>query len=388
VKRIVIVGASLAGVTAADALRMQGHEGPITLLGEEPHAPYARPPLSKAVLAGREPPEAVMLPPLGDDVEVRVGARVAGLRLERRAVVLDGGEQVPFDGLVVATGARARSLARPGQRGEHLLRTLDDARALRDRLEGRPRVVVVGAGFLGMEVASTCRTLGLDVTVVDREPPLVRLLGDALARLVTAAAVDNGVRIEISRAGATLVGRDEIRGVELADGRVLDADLVVSAVGDLPNVEWLSGSGLAAAGGPLVVDRRCRVAPGVVAAGDVIAMRADDGTVGRTPHWASAVEQSHVAAAALLHGEAAAPLTPSPYFWTEQFGLEIKLCGRPPAAGSRPQVTDGSLAERRAVLQWIDDGRPVAAASVNHRMPVGKLKRLAAPAPAATAAIA
>lgn len=379
---VVVVGASLAGVTAADTLRMEGYGGSITVVGDELRPPYARPPLSKGVLAGTQPPESTLLPALGDDVALRLGARVARLDLRQRSVVLEDGEALRFDGLVIASGARARSLARPGQRGEHLLRTIDDVLALRERLRGRPSVLIVGAGFLGMETASTCRALGLDVTVVDREPPLRRVLGDYLAQLLTEAALDSGVRIAVCEGNAELLGSPDVRGVRLSDGRTLTADVVVSAVGDLPNVEWLQGSELNCSG-PLLIDDRCELLPGIVAAGDVAAVRgahAADGA--RTPHWASAVEQAQVAASALVHGRAASSLVPDRYFWTEQFELDVRICGDLPIRGE-PEIVEGSTAERNALLQWMTGDVCTAAATVNYRMPITKLKRLAAPLRAA-----
>ncbi|MET8331582.1 FAD-dependent oxidoreductase, partial [Streptomyces sp. NPDC005181] len=372
----VVVGGSLAAVTAVDALRQNGYVGPITLLGDEPHLPYIRPPLSKSVLKGDEPPDSVALPAFSDDVTVRLNVRAAGLDLGARRVLLADGAQVPFAGLVVATGARARRLAAPSQHGEVVLRTVDDAIALRDSLGQRPRVLIVGAGFLGLEIASVCRGLGLDVTVVDREPPLVRQLGSFLAELMTDAALDHGVKLVISPGGVRLLGDRRITGVQLADGDQLSADLVVTAVGCQPNVEWLEHSGITTAGGVLV-DDRCRVAPGVVAAGDVVAFRSEPGGAPRrTPQWASAIDQARAAAAALVHGGAAAPHRPAPYFWTEAFGLNIKVCGPIPAEGN-PVVLDGSTADRSALLQWRHGDQPVVAASVNYKMSVVKLRRLA-----------
>lgn len=377
---VVVVGASLAAVTAADALRQCGYDGPITLLGDEPHLPYSRPPLSKSVLKGKEPPDTVALPPFQDDIDVRLNARATGLDLGARRVLLAGGEQVPFERLVIATGARARTIA-PGRSGEIVLCTLDDAVALRDTLEGRPRVVIVGGGFLGMEIASACRDLDIEVTVVDREPLLIPQLGTFLAVMMTAAARDHGVRVVISPGGVELIGDERITGVRLADGTALDADLVVTSVGCLPNVEWLAGSGIEASRG-VPVDDRCRVAPGVVAAGDVVAFRHPAGAEPRrTPQWASAIDQARVAAAALVHGDAAAAHTPAPYFWTEAFGMTLKVCGPLPAHGE-PTVVAGSLADRSALLQWHHDGRPVVAATVNHRMHIAKLRRMAEPGPA------
>ncbi len=371
-RRVVVIGASLAGVTAADTLRMEGYEGEITVLGDEPHHPYNRPPLSKAVLAGADPFDRVALPPLGDDVVLWLGQRATGLDLERRRVNLASGDSVEYDGLVIACGARARTLATTNQSGECTLRTLDDALALRGRLSRAQKVIVLGGGFLGMEIASTVRQLGLDVLLIDREPPLRRLVGDYLASVLTAAARDAGVRFEITAGNAALVGEGDVRGVRVADGRTFNADLVITAAGDVPNTEWLIGSGLNG-GGPILTDERCRVRPGIVAAGDV---SAPGGT--RTPHWANAVAQGRTAAAALLHDAAAPPLTTDDYFWTEQFGIELKICGRPSANDSPPTVLDGSVADRDAVLQWSATGDSGgAAATINRRMPISKLRKLA-----------
>ena len=381
-EHVVIVGASLAGVTAADALRAEGYDRRITIIGDEPHPPYTRPPLSKGVLAGTESPESVQLAPLGDDVQLRLNARAQALDLKGSAVMLEGGERVSFDGVIVATGARARSLAGPGQRGEVLLRTLDDTLALHKKLAVSPDVLILGSGFLGMEIASTCRALGLDVTLVDREPPLRRVLGEYLGRLLTEAALDAGVRVQVSHGNAELLGTDHIHGVRLGDGRELHAELVITAAGDVPNIDWLTDSGLRLASA-LVVDHRCRALPNVVGAGDAVAVATSlEGAAIRTPHWASAIDQARVAACALLHGEAAAPLRSTPYYWTDQFDLEVKVSGVLPVHGE-PAVLEGDVADRDAVLQWRDQhGAPYAAATINHRMPIGKLKRLATPAAA------
>ncbi|EHK88055.1 ferredoxin reductase [Saccharomonospora azurea SZMC 14600] len=374
-RQVVIAGGSIAGVTAAQALRAQNFDGGITLLSDELHSPYSRVPLSKGVLSGKETPESTALPALGDDVTVHLGARVSRLRSDRRRVVLDDGEEVPYDGLVVATGARARRLAEPGRAGEHVVRTLDDAVRLKDRLRGARSVVVVGGGYLGMEVASTCRELGLAVTVVDRDPPLRRLLGGWLANLIVDTAAEHGVRFVRAPDGVRLVGRPDIVGVDCGE-LLIEADVVVSAVGDLPNTEWLARSGVRLAGG-LVVDEHCRVAPGIVAAGDVTT-RADGTTTRRSPHWTSAVLQGQTAARTLLRRGAsvASPASSVPYYWTEQFGLDLKISGEIPATAA-PTVLSGDPAQRSALLQWNQDGRPVAAASLNHRVPIAKLKRLA-----------
>jgi 3-phenylpropionate/trans-cinnamate dioxygenase ferredoxin reductase subunit len=379
-RRVLVVGGSIAAVTAAEALRLQGFDGEITVLSEETHAPYSRVPLSKGVLSGKDEPATAMLPAIGDDITLRLGARAVGLDVGRRRVVLDDGDEQPYDGLVVASGARARRFAGPGQVGEHVVRTLDDASRLSSQLGTARSVIVVGAGFLGMEVASTCVELGVTVTVVDRDPPLRRLLGRWLADLVVTAARERGVHFVVAPEGVTLFGHPQVCGVEVGD-RLLTADVVVSAVGDVPNVEWLGGSGLPVTSGGLAVDARCRVTPDIVAAGDVTAARSEDGVHRRCPHWTNAVLQARTAAATLLHGEAAALPRPDPYFWTEQFGLDIKISGAIPD-GPAPTVLAGDPTQRSALLQWGPEDRPVAAASVNHRIPIVKLKKLGAWAPA------
>lgn len=366
--RAVVVGGSLAGVTAVDELRARGWDGAITLIGEEAQAAYTRPPLSKGVLKGTEDAGDVLLPQLGGDVEVLTGTRATGLDPDTRRVRMAGGEEIPYDKLVIATGARARTL------GEHglVLRTLDDALRLRTELAKAASLLVVGGGFLGMEIASAAADLGLDVTVVDVREPFLTTLGPFLAGLFGRATRERGVRTVVAPDGVA----PRPYGAQLADGRRLEADLVVTAVGCRPNTEWLEGSGVTLLGG-VVVDEHCRTAvPDVVAVGDVAAFPTGDGRFRRTPHWDSAIGQARAGVAALLHGDAAAPYTPQPYFWTEAFGLAVKLAGTLPAAGE-PTVLKGSVAELSALLRWDHPAHPVAAA-LNHRIPVGRLRALAA----------
>lgn len=374
-ERIVIVGNGISGVTAADTLRAGGFDGDLTLVGDELHAAYSRPALSKALLRDEGDLTAHLLPPPTHDATELLGHRATGLDVEAREVLLAGSDRLPYDGLVIATGCRARRLG-TGQEDppqELTLRTLDDALELRRRVSARPGVVVVGGGPLGMEIASSCLEAGCEVTLVSQGPPLVHQLGSHLSGMFVAAALARGLRIVTTdRARLARVG-DDTR-VELSDGTSLAAELVVTAVGDQPNVEWLASSGLLRHG-MLLVDELGRVRPDVVAAGDVAAVPTPHG-VRRVPLWSAAIEQSKIAARALLGNDTAA-LDHRPYFWTEQFGLSLKGVGHLPFAGA-PELLDGEPGESRVLLRWADDGTSGsgAVAAVNYRIPVPRLRRL------------
>jgi 3-phenylpropionate/trans-cinnamate dioxygenase ferredoxin reductase component len=378
-RRIVVVGASQAGYACAAALRGYGFDGDITVIGDESHPPYTRPPLSKGVLAGTEPDDSVFLP-APDAVQLLNG--ISAVRIDRSAktVELADGDRVHYDGLVIATGARARCLAPANQTGEITLRGLDDAVELRRRMGAARDVLVVGGGFLGMEVASCAASLGKTVTVVDLVAPLARL-GPELSALCRRTAEERGVRFRVVEGGVGIgfSGSEPDRVLSLDGSIIAEADLVVTAVGDVPNVEWLNASGLLS-DGALVVDGACRVAPGIVAAGDVVSVRRHDGRRARTPHWWNALSQGKVAAATLL-GRAAdesARDTP-PFFWTEAFGLKVRLVGQLPPVGD-PAVIDGSVDDRRVLLGWRNadgsDGFGTVAA-VNVPISVAKLTKLA-----------
>ncbi|MFC8181774.1 NAD(P)/FAD-dependent oxidoreductase [Rhodococcus sp. NPDC057297] len=375
-ENIVIVGGSIAAVTSAQVLRAEGFDGEITMLSAEACAPYSRVPLSKAILSGVAGHETCALPVTADDFDIRLHSRAIALDDESKLVHLEGGQTVRYDGLVIATGARARRLSRPTQRGEHVIRDMDDVRALSPQLRTARSVVVVGAGFLGMEIASTCIKLGLDVTVIDRDPPLRRLLGSWLSAVVVAQARAAGVQFEVAANGVELLGEDIVSSVRFGD-RTVEADVVVSAVGDIPNSEWLAGSSLASVG-PLVVDQHCRATRDITAAGDVAAIRDHNGVVNRLPHWNNAVRQARSAALALLHGDDAPIAEPDHYFWTEAFDLQIKVCGLIPTDDT-PSILEQNAENNSMVLQWTSSttGRVAAAATVNRKMPVVKLRRLA-----------
>ncbi|HZB21455.1 MAG TPA: FAD-dependent oxidoreductase [Blastococcus sp.] len=372
---VVVVGGSIAALSAVETLRMEDFDGRITVLSDEDLPPYTRVPLSKGVLAGSETADDVVLAPLSDAVDLHLRTPATGLDTGNQLVLTPAGP-VPYDGLVVATGARARRIGTANQ-AERVLRSCDDGLRLRDSLGRASAVLIVGGGYLGMEIASTACALGRDVTVVDLAPPLDRLLGTAVGGHVRSVAERAGVRFVLTRGGVRLLGTPFPSAVETADGQRLEADLVVSAVGDVPNVEWLAGSGLPVAGGVLV-DERCRVSPQVVAAGDVTVLTTGDGALTRIPSWTNAVEQARAAAKALLRGEDAPVYRPSRYSWTEQFGLDVKMVGSGDPQGE-PAVLDGSLDAGSALLAWPDAAAPQTVVAVNHPTPPAKLKRLLKP---------
>lgn len=387
-RRIVLVGYGVAGLTAADALREAGFDGELTIVGEEPSTPYSRPALSKALLsdaAGTADLSFLELPAPAHGATELLGRRAVDLRPGERSVLLDDGHTLEYDGLVIATGARPRRLTAGPE--EFTLRNLPEALTLRTRLAARPRVTVLGGGPLGMEVASGARGLGCAVTVVSRGTPMAAQAGRFLGRLCARAAVDHGVRLVDDVAvgvesGATgAVPADAGVVVALGSGEKLETQLLVTAVGDELNDEWLAGSGLLR-DGRLVVDDRGLVAPGVAAAGDIAWHRTLAGPR-RVPLWTQAIEQARVAAQGLLHGAAAEPFVPRPYFWTEQFGLQLRMAG--PVPRGEPVVVDGDPDDGSALLHWEagGPGSPGTAAAMNYRIPVPRLRRLAAAAPAA-----
>ncbi|MFE5707063.1 NAD(P)/FAD-dependent oxidoreductase [Rhodococcus koreensis] len=366
---VVVVGASAAGLTAAETLRRDGFEGRLTVIGDEPHAPYDRPPLSKQVLRGEWKRERVALRAQESldalDVDWLLGTKAERLDLGARTVELGDGTRVPFDGLVVATGVRPRRLPFGHDLdGVHVLRGLDDAWDLREALQERPPVVVVGAGFLGAEAAAVARELGCAVTIVDPlDAPMVRQLGAGMADRVARLHIDRGVDL---RCGTGVVGFTEehgrVAGVRLDDGTVTPARVVVVAIGSVPAVDWLRDSGLPVGDG-LLCDECCEAAPGIVGAGDVASwIHPRFGRI-RVEHRMNATEQGMAAARTLLGHRI--PFAPIPYFWTDQYDNRIQVYGR--ISGDLGfTVVDGDPEEGPfAAVQFDADGRTRAVAAWN-----------------------
>lgn len=384
---VVVVGASLAGLRAAETLRIDGHDGPITVVGAESHRPYDRPPLSKQVLTGKAEPEQVVLPfdhrALG--VELMLGRAAVGLDVDRRRLLLAGGDELAYEGLVIATGAAPRLLpgAPPGP-GVHYLRTLDDSLALRDELRAGAAVVIIGAGFIGLEVACSATSMGLSVVVVEALPvPLERALGPEVGWAVMGWHRAKGMDLRTGLAVDAIVGKDRPEAVRLSDGTVLDASVVVVGIGVAPATDWLAGSGIDVADGVLC-DERLRVRrsgsplPNVVAAGDVArwahpAYREDV----RVEHWTNATEAGEAAAKSLLLGDDAEPFSPTPYFWSDQHGVKLQFVGRT-AAGDRAELLEGSWEEDRMVLGYGRGGRLVGALGMRRPARVMALQRMIA----------
>lgn len=366
--RIVVVGASLGGLRAAEQLRAAGWTGRIAVVGAEPRMPYNRPPLSKEVLAGAAAPSSVALRPRASvaDIGWLLGTAVSAVDLSSRVLTLADGRSLAFDGLVVATGLRPRRLRCPGpHRGRHVLRTVDDAGRLRAALTRRPgvRLVVVGAGFVGCEVAATARRLGAEVTVVDPLPlPMIGPLGEPLATALLRRHRAQGVRFVLGRG----VGRIETGRVVLDEGTTLPADVVLEAVGSVPNTEWLDGTGLDLSDGVLCdADLRVEGLPHVVAVGDVARFpnARYDGVPRRVEHWSNAGDTAKRAARSLVAGLAGGrpdepPFAPLPTFWSDQYDHRLQAVGAPSLGMTDIRVLDGDP-DGEVVVGYHRDGELV-----------------------------
>ncbi|MDF3290695.1 NAD(P)/FAD-dependent oxidoreductase [Streptomyces silvisoli] len=380
--RIVIVGASLAGLRAAETLREEGFTGSLTVVGDEPYPPYDRPPLSKQVLLGQVAADTTGLPMRRNpDAEWRLGVRASGLDGIGKRVMLSDGESLPFDRLLIATGTRARPWPNPDEAaldGVFTLRTRDDAAGLAERLAAGPRrVLVIGGGFTGSEIASACRERSIEVTLAERGPaPLVGALGGTLSKLAAAMHRNHGVDLRCGVTVTALRGDSGGRftGAELSDGSRVEADVCVVALGAVRNVEWLAEAGLAAGPRGVTCDAGCR-------AFDMYGIVTDDvfvaGDVSRFPHplfdyqllslehWGNAVAQAEVAAHNMVNrGPLRRPHLALPTFWSTQFGLNIKSVGVP-TFSDHVAIAQGSLEERRLAMVYGYRGRVTAAVTVD-----------------------
>jgi 3-phenylpropionate/trans-cinnamate dioxygenase ferredoxin reductase component len=375
--RIVVVGASLAGLRAAERLRKEGFGGELIVLGSETHLPYDRPPLSKELLKGEREPEGIALRGGSElDVDWMLGEAATGLDLSARVVRTASGRAVSFDGLVIATGSAPRRLPGldPELPGIHELRTLEHSLELRDHLGRLPHLMVVGCGFIGVEVASTARALGADVTVVSLDPPLA-IAGELISGVCAGMLADHGVNLHIGRTVSEVLGDERFEGVVLDDGTRIEADLALVAVGAAPVTGWLEGSGLELHDGVLC-DSSCAAigAENVVAAGDVARWPNPlfDSAPMRIEHWTNAVEQGSAAALTLLQGSGPeTAYAPVPSFWSDHFGTRLQSVGLP-ALADETTVVDGSIEERRFVAACRRDGKLVGA--ITYGMPRGLLK--------------
>ncbi|WP_211840657.1 NAD(P)/FAD-dependent oxidoreductase [Saccharopolyspora hirsuta] len=362
-REVLVVGASAAGLSTVEALRRRGYDGAVTVLGAERHLPYDRPPLSKKVLSGEWQPDRANLRPEAAltalDAEFVLADAAVGLDPATRTVRTASGRALTADAVVIATGAKPRTL--PGQDGldgVHVLRTLEDSSALRESLLAASRLVVVGEGVLGAEIAATARTMGLDVTMVGPQPlPMAAQLGPLVAQRLADLHAERGVELRLGTGvdGFTSEG-GRVTGVHLSGGEVLPADVVVVAIGAAPQTAWLADSGLKIDDG-VVCDAHCRAAPGVYAVGDVARWWHERlNSLLRLENRTNATEQATAVAANVL-GENL-PYTPVPYFWTDQYDAKLHVHGTVPP-DAEAAVVDGSLAEGRFVAQYRRDGRTV-----------------------------
>jgi 3-phenylpropionate/trans-cinnamate dioxygenase ferredoxin reductase subunit len=365
----VIIGASLAGAKAAQTLREEGFDGRIALIGEEPVRPYERPPLSKDYLQGKVEADVAFVhdPAYYDkhDIDLRLATPVRRLEPAGREVVLASGERLGYDAVLLATGATPRRLAVPGTdlAGVHYLRTLTDAERLRTAIAGTSRVVVIGAGWIGCEVAASARQLGADVALVELgRLPLERVLGPELGAFYRDVHADQGVELHFGVGIEALRGGDRVEEVRLTDGTALAADVVVAGVGVSPRVELAEEAGLALDNGVVTDEYLAASAAGVFAAGDVAsAWHPLFGRRIRLEHWSSALNQGPAAARSMLGSRT--PYEQIPYFYSDQYDVGMEYSGYAP--GWDQVVFRGDPADREFIAFWLKDGRVVAGMNVN-----------------------
>jgi 3-phenylpropionate/trans-cinnamate dioxygenase ferredoxin reductase component len=366
VDSVLIVGGGAAGLAAAETLRSEGYAGALTMVCDEPELPYDRPPLSKQVLTGAWNAERTRFREARHYAELGVRlvrGRAGALDADGRTVYLSDGYPLRFDGLVIATGVRPRRLPTGHElAGVHVLRDHPDAAALRAAFADRPRVVIVGGGFLGLEVAAAARGLGLDVAVIEPlAQPMVRQVGAVIGAEVARLHREHGVDLRTGIGVSGLIGDDSgarVAGVALADGSTLPADCAVVAIGSVPATGWLGTSGLAIGDG-VECDEYCRAAPGIYAAGDVASwVNPRYQRRMRIEHRMNATEQGTAAAVNLLKGDVR-PFAPLPYFWSDQYNVKLQVHGHL-TDSAEIAIEDGSPADGKFVAVYREDGAPTA----------------------------
>jgi 3-phenylpropionate/trans-cinnamate dioxygenase ferredoxin reductase component len=389
VRHVAVVGASLAGWHAVRSLRKAGFDGRLTVIGAEPHRPYDRPPLSKDYLSGKAGDDRLQLPGFADadalDLEWRLGVGAAAFDAASRTVTLTDGSSLTPDGVVIATGAVPRlPPGLPDHPGISVLRSVDDARHLRDALAAGPgRVVVIGAGFIGAEVAASCRGLGLDVTLIEALPvPLGRALGPVVGAACAEVHRDHGVDL---RTGVAVNGIDGDLTVHLDDGTAVAAGLVVVGIGVAPSTGWLEGSGLLLDDG-VRCDAACVAAPAVVAAGDVARWpnQRFDGEVMRVEHWDNAIDMGGFAGRRLMGFAPGAGgwdpsdvYAPVPWFWSDQYDRKLQLAGRV-HPDDEVRIVAGSVEERRFAAIYGRRGRLTGVFGMNRPRQVMQFRTMVA----------
>jgi NADPH-dependent 2,4-dienoyl-CoA reductase/sulfur reductase-like enzyme len=382
-EKIAVVGASLGGLRSAEFIRRAKFDGELVLIGDEQHLPYDRPPLSKEVLRGEWGQDRIALRRQSYDdlnVELVLGRRATTLDTDAREVWLEGGDVVSFDGLVIATGGDVRTLPnQPQLEGIYTLRSLDDALAIRAALASQPRVAVIGAGFIGAEVAASARQLALDVTMIEAlETPLARSLGQRLGGLVQKAQERRGIRVLCGRKVERFEGTERVRALVLDDGTEVECEVVVVGVGMTPSVSWLEGSGVELEDGVRCNETLATSVPGIVAVGDVAnwynplfeeRMRVE--------HWTNAVEQARHAVGTLLAAPGQAkPFESVPMFWSDQFDIKIQGVGRP--LPTDELIMTGSPQGEKLVALYGRAGRLVGAVAFNQPPKLIQLRMLIA----------
>lgn len=379
--KIVVVGGNIAGLRALETLRAEGFDGELFLISDEDHLPYNRPFLSKELLTKEMSDSSVRYHEESwyrdRHIELLMGFSASGLDLRKRSVVHQRGS-LEFDAAIIATGSRARDLAQTERlEGVFTLRNLDDALQLRDWLVPGNRLVVVGAGFIGAEVASSARYLGLDVTVLESaEAPMIRAVGKETGAALSAIHGNNGTVLRCGVSVIGLAGRSRIEHVMLSDGTQLPADVVVVGVGVIPNVEWLAGSGLRINNG-IVCDKYLRAGvDGVFAAGDVALV--DHGWLGhqqRGEQWTTAADQGRLAALNLLRGpQLQQPYEAVPYFWSDQYGVRIQSAGWTSSGEAIPIV--GTPGGATFVGLYLREGFAVGAIATNAPRQFAKIRKI------------